>query len=245
MDASVKYLQSIGALTSTDGYNGERVTPLGRMLSMLPVDLPIGRLLILSMVFAAAKSTDSNRSRGVHERALTIAAALSVQSPFDAHGRNAMEKQMRRQKFISAMGDPFTIERVFYAWREQLSTKPTSRKRKSEARDGESGRSQRVRKGKKWCRHYGIQQQRLVEMEKLIRQFDRICRTYTRQQQLPETRENRPHSSTRARPNESTESSLNDEILRLIVCGALYVTAALRGVQFPTRLLSHFGLFCG
>ena len=187
---------------------------------MLPVDLPIGRLLILSMVFAAAKSTDSNRSRGVHERALTIAAALSVQSPFDAHGRNAMEKQMRRQKFVSTMGDPFTIERVFYAWQEQLSKKSTGRKRKSEARDGESGRSQRVRKGKKWCRHYGIQQQRLVEMEKLIRQFDRICRTYTRQQ-LPEPQQSRPRSGTSTRPDESTEAWLNDEILRLIVCGAL------------------------
>lgn len=55
----------MGALTPA-----EVLTPLGSVLSCLPVDVHIGKMLILGCVFH------------VTDPVLTIAAALSVQSPF-------------------------------------------------------------------------------------------------------------------------------------------------------------------
>ncbi len=55
----------MGALTAD-----ECLTPLGCVLSMLPVEPAIGKLLVLGGVM------------GLLDPALTLAAALSVQSPF-------------------------------------------------------------------------------------------------------------------------------------------------------------------
>lgn len=48
----------------------EELTPLGNVLSRLPVDVKVGKILILGTIFH------------VLEPLLTVAAALSVQSPF-------------------------------------------------------------------------------------------------------------------------------------------------------------------
>ena len=48
----------------------ETITPLGEVLSRLPVDISIGKMLVLGAVFR------------VVDPVLSIAAALSVQSPF-------------------------------------------------------------------------------------------------------------------------------------------------------------------
>jgi HrpA-like RNA helicase len=55
----------VGALDSR-----ERLTALGRVLSCLPVDVRVGKILVLGCVLE------------VLDPVLTIAAALSVQSPF-------------------------------------------------------------------------------------------------------------------------------------------------------------------
>jgi hypothetical protein len=55
----------VGALTVS-----EQLTPLGALLSGLPVDPSTGKLLVLGAVL------------GLVDAALTLAAALSVQSPF-------------------------------------------------------------------------------------------------------------------------------------------------------------------
>lgn len=48
----------------------EKLTPLGRALSRLPVDISIGKMLLMGCVFQQIQPV------------LTMAAALSVQSPF-------------------------------------------------------------------------------------------------------------------------------------------------------------------
>ncbi len=63
----------VGALSAT-----EHLTSMGAVLSCLPVDVHIGKMLILGCAF------------GMLDPILTMAAALSVQSPFlrlptDAH----------------------------------------------------------------------------------------------------------------------------------------------------------------
>lgn len=48
----------------------EKITTLGKSLSMLPVDISIGKMLLMGCVFEEL------------QRVLTLAAALSIQSPF-------------------------------------------------------------------------------------------------------------------------------------------------------------------
>ena len=64
LENSIMVLKEQGALT-TD----ERLTTMGKMLSNLPVDVSIGKILINGSLFNQVDSI------------LTLAAALSVQSP--------------------------------------------------------------------------------------------------------------------------------------------------------------------
>lgn len=60
------------ALTFEDATALAPLTPLGRVLSALPVDPSVGKMLALGALF------------GQIEHVLTLAAALSTQTPFDA-----------------------------------------------------------------------------------------------------------------------------------------------------------------
>ena len=65
LENSIMVLKEQGALTAD-----ERLTTMGKMLSNLPVDVSIGKILINGSLFHQVDSI------------LTLAAALSVQSPF-------------------------------------------------------------------------------------------------------------------------------------------------------------------
>ncbi len=64
---AVDALQDVKALT-----NGQDLTPLGRQLARLPLDVFLGKLMILGSIFGCLDAT------------LTIAAILSSKSPFSA-----------------------------------------------------------------------------------------------------------------------------------------------------------------
>ena len=66
VEGAVAELTALGALRPSD----EVLTPLGRLLSRLPVDAKLGKLLLLGTCLGAA------------DEALTLAAALSSRSPF-------------------------------------------------------------------------------------------------------------------------------------------------------------------
>ena len=61
----------------------EEILPLGAVLSQLPVDLPMGKLLVLGTIF------------GLADELMTIAAAISVQSPFQRVDQGGSESQLR------------------------------------------------------------------------------------------------------------------------------------------------------
>lgn len=61
-------------------------------------------MLILGSMFSLA------------EPVLTIAAALSVQSPFTRSAQNSLECAAARRPLESDQGDPFTLFNVFNAW---------------------------------------------------------------------------------------------------------------------------------
>ncbi|CAL8468067.1 g7606 [Coccomyxa elongata] len=141
LESAITALQKVGALTAE-----EALTPLGSVLSCLPVDVHIGKMLILGSVFH------------VIDPVLTIAAALSVQSPFlrlpsesDAEGIRE-----RRSALESQHGDPFTLLAVFDEW---IKVK--------------AARNEPTRK---WCKKRGLEEQRLYEMAKLRAQFEGLLR---------------------------------------------------------------------
>nr|XP_044990151.1 probable ATP-dependent RNA helicase DHX34 [Jaculus jaculus] len=98
-----------------------------------------GKMLILGSVFSLA------------EPVLTMAAALSVQSPFTRSAQGSLECAAARRPLESDQGDPFTLFNVFNAWVQV--------------------KSERSQNSRKWCRRRGVEEHRLYEMANLRRQF--------------------------------------------------------------------------
>ena len=138
IEEALQSLKDQSALT-----NNEELTPMGRMLARLPVDITIGKMLILSSAF------------DLTEPILSLAAALSVQSPITTHSlhdRNAIES---RRSLNSTDGDPFTLLNAYNKWLEIKSEDQNS---------------------KKWCKKRGLEEQRFYEMTKLRQQFKDILK---------------------------------------------------------------------
>ncbi|KAM9359030.1 putative ATP-dependent RNA helicase DHX34 [Symphorus nematophorus] len=141
IQTAVTYLKEQGALDS----HGE-LTSIGSLLAQLPVDVVIGKMLVLGSVF------------NLVEPVLTVAAALSVQSPFLRSSQHNPDCATARQPLHSNQGDPFTLLNTFNAWVEIK---------------GERGGASR-----KWCRRRGLEEQRLYEMVNLRRQFKDLLRSH-------------------------------------------------------------------
>ncbi|XP_003940336.2 putative ATP-dependent RNA helicase DHX34 isoform X1 [Saimiri boliviensis] len=137
LETAILYLRDQGALDSS-----EALTPIGSLLAQLPVDVVIGKMLILGSMFSLA------------EPVLTIAAALSVQSPFTRSAQSSPECAAARRPLESDQGDPFTLFNVFNAWVQV--------------------KSERSRNSRKWCRRRGVEEHRLYEMANLRRQFKEL-----------------------------------------------------------------------
>ncbi|ELW71162.1 putative ATP-dependent RNA helicase DHX34 [Tupaia chinensis] len=153
LETAILYLRDQGALDAS-----EALTPIGSLLAQLPVDVVIGKMLILGSMFSLA------------EPVLTIAAALSVQSPFTRSAQNSPECAAARRPLESDQGDPFTLFNIFNAWVQV--------------------KSERSRNSRKWCRRRGVEEHRLYEMANLRRQFKAAQpgASYTRLQQRRERR---------------------------------------------------------
>ncbi|KAK2500818.1 hypothetical protein MC885_013684 [Smutsia gigantea] len=134
LETAILYLRDQGALGSS-----EALTPIGSLLAQLPVDVVIGKMLILGSMFHLV------------EPVLTIAAALSVQSPFTRSAQSNLECAAARRPLESDQGDPFTLFNVFNNWVQV--------------------KCERSRNSRRWCRHRGIEEHRLYEMANLRRQF--------------------------------------------------------------------------
>ncbi|CAG2109868.1 unnamed protein product, partial [Medioppia subpectinata] len=120
IEQTIDSLREQSALTAD-----ECLTPMGKMLARLPVDITIGKMLILSSVF------------DLTDPILSLAAALSVQSPItnqSIHDREAIDA---RRPLQSPEGDPFTLLNAYNKWLEIKSEQQNS---------------------KKWCRQRGLEE---------------------------------------------------------------------------------------
>ncbi|XP_069842930.1 probable ATP-dependent RNA helicase DHX34 isoform X1 [Dendropsophus ebraccatus] len=141
IETAIFYLRDQGAL---DG--SEELTPIGNLLAQLPVDVVIGKMLILGSLFSLV------------EPILTVAAALSVQSPFVRSATNNPECSTARKPLESDHGDPFTLLNVFNEWIQIKSSRSNN--------------------SRKWCRRRGLEEQRLYEMTNLRRQFKGLLKDH-------------------------------------------------------------------
>ncbi|CAH0381764.1 unnamed protein product [Bemisia tabaci] len=139
IEVSITSLKQHGALSFD-----ESLTSIGEMLSRLPVDIPLGKMLINGSLFHQL------------EPILSLAAALSVQNPFTNRAYRDPECENSRKLLESDHGDPITLLNAYREWLEVKSGKVR----------GVSSRH--------WCRRRGLEEQRFYEMTKLRKQFKQL-----------------------------------------------------------------------
>ena len=137
LENSISVLKEQEAMTED-----ETLTVTGKVLSNLPVDVSIGKMLIMGTLFHQADAV------------LSLAAALSVQSPFTNKAYKDMDCVANRRNLDSDHGDPITL---LNSYREWLKIKNDDREN-----------------SRKWCKRRGLEEQRFYEMTKLRRQFEEL-----------------------------------------------------------------------
>ena len=137
LENSITVLKEVEAMTED-----ETLTVTGKVLANLPVDVSIGKMLIMGTLFNQVESV------------LSLAAALSVQSPFTNAAYKDSECIAARRNLDSDHGDPITLLNSFREWL------------KIKADDRENSR--------KWCKRRGLEEQRFYEMTKLRKQFEQL-----------------------------------------------------------------------
>ncbi|XP_011500443.1 PREDICTED: probable ATP-dependent RNA helicase DHX34 [Ceratosolen solmsi marchali] len=140
IENSILSLKEHGALAEN-----EKLTSIGKTLARLPVDITIGKMLIMGSLFHQV------------EPVLSLAAALSVQSPFTNRAYRDLDCEASRKNLESDHGEPVTLLNAYKEW---LEIKHTN----TEVRSGSST-------SKKWCKRRGLEEQRFYEMTKLRTQF--------------------------------------------------------------------------
>ncbi|XP_060533051.1 probable ATP-dependent RNA helicase DHX34 isoform X3 [Cylas formicarius] len=147
IEESLEKLKFTGALALDD--NCLVLTTLGDALSQLPVDLGIGKMLIMSTIFGNVNSI------------LALASLLSVQSPLTQNAYRDSEGLNLRKPLESNHGDPLSLLNFYKEW---LTVKQMSAPVQSSSRHkSESSRT--------WSKKRCLEEQRFYEVTKLLEQF--------------------------------------------------------------------------
>uniref|UniRef100_A0A8C6V6M1 Putative ATP-dependent RNA helicase DHX57 n=1 Tax=Naja naja TaxID=35670 RepID=A0A8C6V6M1_NAJNA len=101
INASKKRLQDVGALTSE-----EKLTPLGHHLASLPVDVRIGKLMLLGIIFRCL------------DPALTIAASRAHKSPFISPWDKREVAFKKKLEFSIGNSDYLALIQAYKGWRQ-------------------------------------------------------------------------------------------------------------------------------
>lgn len=105
IDGALSRLQDVGALDKSFC-----LTPLGKHLATLPVDVRIGKLMLFGAIFCCVDS------------ALTMAAFLSHKSPFVAPFGKKAEADAKRRDFACANSDQLTTLRAYRKWQQAMKS---------------------------------------------------------------------------------------------------------------------------
>ncbi|KAH7324481.1 putative ATP dependent RNA helicase [Stachybotrys elegans] len=97
---AIDALVDVRALTST-----EELTPLGHQLARLPLDVFLGKLILLGTIFKCL------------DMAITVAAILSSKSPFTAPFGQRAQADNARMLFRRADSDVLTVYNAYTSWK--------------------------------------------------------------------------------------------------------------------------------
>ncbi|KAL8653236.1 MAG: hypothetical protein Q9210_002216 [Variospora velana] len=106
---AIDALIDVKALTAAEG-----LTPLGRQLAKLPLDVFLGKLILLGCIF---KCLDA---------AITIGAILSSKSPFSAPMGARSQADQARLAFRKGESDLLTVYNAYCSWRRTCNTSGAS-----------------------------------------------------------------------------------------------------------------------
>ncbi|CAD6227225.1 GSCOCG00006035001-RA-CDS [Cotesia congregata] len=151
IENSILSLKEHGALM-----DNEKLTCVGKTLSKLPVDITMGKMLIMGSIFDQV------------EPVLSLAAALSTQNPFTNRAYKDTECETSRKKIESDHGDPITLLNAFREWLEIKQE------------------SSHENNSRKWCKRRGLEEQRFYEMIKLRSQFKDLLNDCNLLKKFPE-----------------------------------------------------------
>lgn len=142
INLSMDFLHNIGAIDANENLLG-----LGSVLAQLPVDSIVGKMLILGVAF------------NIVDPIITIAAGMSVQSPFSRVTNKTSSNILKnRGQFDSKHGDPFTLLNLWQNWLDVKGDRKSS--------------------SRKWCKTNGIEEQRMYEIAKMKRQFEKVLNDF-------------------------------------------------------------------
>lgn len=173
VEGAIKLLGRMGAL------DGQRLTALGRHLSMIPADLRCGKLMVYGATF------------GCLEACLTIAAILTVRSPFVSPQAKRDESKAARARFAPDQGDLLCDLRAYEAWSDM-------------------SKGSRYRDTRSWCEDNFLSPQTLNDISSNRSQY---LSSLTDAGFLPSTY----HSSTASPLN---AHHANNALIRALVAGA-------------------------
>jgi HrpA-like RNA helicase len=143
--AAVTRLQALKAMNAD-----ETLTPLGDHLAALPVDVPVGKMLLYGAMF------------GCFHQVATIAAAVSYRSPFlsSVDARAQVDAAKRQLSIVTDAdtNDLTAIVNAYDGWAEAL-------------------RCGGARAGHEFCRRHMLSPQVLTAISDMRRQFDRLLVT--------------------------------------------------------------------
>lgn len=114
LQAALTVLQDIGALQDVNGQ--EYLTPLGKHLAKLPVNVRLGKMLLLASIFNCI------------DPVLTIAASLSSQSPFSTFMSDAATARAKQKALSDPDSDFITYCNVWRDYSKACNVSSSSEK---------------------------------------------------------------------------------------------------------------------
>lgn len=105
VQAALNVLEEVGAITSERNF----LTPLGQHLAKLPVDVRLGKMLVLGSLFQCL------------DKVLTIAASLSSKSPFSTFLQDAATAKAKHKQFEDPDSDFSTLCNVWEGYNDARS----------------------------------------------------------------------------------------------------------------------------
>lgn len=94
----------------------EDITPMGRLLSKLPMEVHLGKILLLAALFRCL------------DPALTIVATLNSKSPFITPFGFEAQAEAAKKSFVVGNSDFLTIVNVFDSWRRAADNRTFARR---------------------------------------------------------------------------------------------------------------------